>query len=108
MEMVISVRPVRLKRATVNNIIGTLMSVDSALLQLKDAYDAVAHELEAEFPVLWQKVMEFSGGNNRQAAVQRMLMPVFGERETLIEKALRDGEDACINRLSAIEHGVVL
>lgn len=90
------------------------MTIESALLDLKAAYDQVAHELnkvaheiESRFPKAWAKANEMFDGNVEGAVLMlsKRHTPGWGNDISLLEVADKYGEDEVVNYMEAIMAG---
>lgn len=86
------------------------MSIETALLDLKTAYDAVAHEIEAKFPKAWAKANEMYGGEIVGAVhmLSKKPTPAWGAEVSLLDVAEKYGEEEVVNYLEAIMAGVYM
>ncbi len=81
------------------------MRLEHALRDLKIAFDTVAHEIEAEYPRLWDEARKrFQNENDCVKVLTARNAPGWGDK-SLIEVAVEHGEDAVIEHFAALDAG---
>lgn len=88
------------------------MSLEKALTDLQLAFDTVAHEVQAQFPLIWNKAAQLYTDQNNVIDTDAIVRFLIKENyagwggKSLVEVAEEFGEEAVINYIDAIDAGV--
>lgn len=85
------------------------MPLDTALDELKAAYDKVAHEMEQAHPAIWARLEEWYRANDNKSKVRMMLKenpPYLLHYKSILEVADEYGDDAVIKRIDIERQGI--
>lgn len=88
------------------------MSLDNALLNLQTAFDAVAHEIKAQYPNMWDKTAQLYTDQNNIIDTDSAVLFLTAENyagwggKRLIDVAQQYGEQKVLDYIDAINLGV--